>query len=734
MADIDYIDSGQEWTNTSGTDLTCPTTGVVLKSGVTATWTGEAWDISQSSLAAADAAAAMVDLSAMSNDTILTPQEKKKLLADWTVVYSEKSGLLSQAATYPSISTTAYTAAWQNLATYLNGGTTYLSGTPAWIGTSIATKTTVVGSTFRSTFQAYYDAKISLLKLVSDEAGKTALWSSVTGDSRPVDGATRNEMKGVWVAGTVYKLNDIVYLNGSSYTCLANNTITSPEVSGWAPLATKGLDGLVGQDGLTGVNGVDATRYTVLNSAASINRSPAGVTSPAAVTYTCQKTVGLLDAVSFQGFWKIAKSDNGNTFTSIYESTAAESQRSVPIPSGVKAIRARVYLTATSNIPLGEEMSVITDDGVKGETGLAGKAATRIYQKTLTAATDPAKPTQTAMGVPAGWSDSAFVVESGYKQWQCDGIVNYATLTVEWGTPYLSLFKVDTLEAFQVNTGSLTSAANGVRLTINEKISGNYTHEFRNYSSSGTVVSSMGDTGTSSNEQLFYADLSSVSTISSSTISHISGYYCKLPSVAATAADAHSFGVVIEGGDSSMSTQLFQQFRGSDGGKSWKAMSWNIGSCVGLIGLSSKDPSNTVFEIGATFSGNSKTVSMGTPTEALLVSGKSTLNGDVAVTGSVVASGNVSAYSDRRLKTNIRVLENPLDTIEKISGYNFDWIKDDKPDVGLIADEIKAIYPMAITEMDGFDAVCYTKIIPLLIESIKELKRELASIRLNQSK
>src|SRR5210317_119413 len=108
----------------------------------------------------------------------------------------------------------------------------------------------------------------------------------------------------------------------------------------------------------------------------------------------------------------------------------------------------------------------------------------------------------------------------------------------------------------------------------------------------------------------------------------------------------------------------------------------------------------------------------------------------VGVTGDVNATGDVVAYysSDKRLKDNIIRIENPLEKVEKIGGYTFDWNDNQQTytgkDVGVIAQEIQEVLPELVTERDnGYLAVKYEKIVPLLIESIKELKQEVDEIK-----
>lgn len=121
--------------------------------------------------------------------------------------------------------------------------------------------------------------------------------------------------------------------------------------------------------------------------------------------------------------------------------------------------------------------------------------------------------------------------------------------------------------------------------------------------------------------------------------------------------------------------------------------------------------------------------------ETLAMSGDYT--GDFAVTGNITASGNVTAAysSDSRLKENIERVNNSLDKISAINGYTFNWnekVPEKDPnvkDVGVIAQEVEAVMPeIVIDRIDGYKAVYYEKLIPLLIESIKELKERIEKL------
>ena len=109
------------------------------------------------------------------------------------------------------------------------------------------------------------------------------------------------------------------------------------------------------------------------------------------------------------------------------------------------------------------------------------------------------------------------------------------------------------------------------------------------------------------------------------------------------------------------------------------------------------------------------------------------------ISGSQIeASGDVIAFgsSDERLKDNIKPITEPLWKVSQIGGYTFDW--NDKQDtyeghdVGVVAQEIHKVLPEVVAERsNGYLGVKYEKIVPLLIESIKELNKKIEHIEKN---
>jgi len=109
-----------------------------------------------------------------------------------------------------------------------------------------------------------------------------------------------------------------------------------------------------------------------------------------------------------------------------------------------------------------------------------------------------------------------------------------------------------------------------------------------------------------------------------------------------------------------------------------------------------------------------------------------------ATAGRIDASNDVVAFSssDMRFKNNVQPIQNALQKIEAVGGYEFDWdtaLKSehgyDGHDVGVIAQEIEKIAPeLVTTRSNGYKAVKYEKIVPILIEAIKELSAKIKEL------
>ena len=95
----------------------------------------------------------------------------------------------------------------------------------------------------------------------------------------------------------------------------------------------------------------------------------------------------------------------------------------------------------------------------------------------------------------------------------------------------------------------------------------------------------------------------------------------------------------------------------------------------------------------------------------------------INVAGAIVAAGNITAYSDIRVKSNIKPINDALNKLMRINGYTFTRtdLKDKHREyAGVIAQEIEAVLPEAIFESTNMKSVDYNATIALLIEAIKE--------------
>lgn len=90
----------------------------------------------------------------------------------------------------------------------------------------------------------------------------------------------------------------------------------------------------------------------------------------------------------------------------------------------------------------------------------------------------------------------------------------------------------------------------------------------------------------------------------------------------------------------------------------------------------------------------------------------------------------VHAHSDRRLKQNIHTITNPIEKVSALRGVNFEFIKDGKKQIGVIAQETEEIIPEVIGECpDGYKTIQYGNIVGLLIEAIKEQQKQIDELK-----
>ena len=106
--------------------------------------------------------------------------------------------------------------------------------------------------------------------------------------------------------------------------------------------------------------------------------------------------------------------------------------------------------------------------------------------------------------------------------------------------------------------------------------------------------------------------------------------------------------------------------------------------------------------------------------------------------GSFYASADVVAYasSDIRLKDNVVKIQSPLEKLMKLNGYTFTWndkqttYEAGKKDLGVIAQEVEKVFPEIVKDREnGTKGVMYDKLVPVLIEAIKEQQQQIDELK-----
>lgn len=95
-----------------------------------------------------------------------------------------------------------------------------------------------------------------------------------------------------------------------------------------------------------------------------------------------------------------------------------------------------------------------------------------------------------------------------------------------------------------------------------------------------------------------------------------------------------------------------------------------------------------------------------------------------------LALGKALPSSDERLKYNIRTIKNSLEKVSNLRGVEFEFKKDNKKQIGVIAQEVEKIIPEVVGENpDGYKGVQYGNLVGLLIEAIKEQQEQINELK-----
>jgi hypothetical protein len=126
------------------------------------------------------------------------------------------------------------------------------------------------------------------------------------------------------------------------------------------------------------------------------------------------------------------------------------------------------------------------------------------------------------------------------------------------------------------------------------------------------------------------------------------------------------------------------------------------------------------------------------PSSKLEVCGNTRIIGTLNVSSTVTSLSGITCPSDLRYKKNITPLNNPVQKLMQLNGVNYYWKTAEFPDMkfndkmqmGFIAQDVEKIFPeMVFTDEAGFKSIDYSRLTPVLVETIKEQEKEIMQIK-----
>jgi hypothetical protein len=105
------------------------------------------------------------------------------------------------------------------------------------------------------------------------------------------------------------------------------------------------------------------------------------------------------------------------------------------------------------------------------------------------------------------------------------------------------------------------------------------------------------------------------------------------------------------------------------------------------------------------------------------------MQGNISATGDVIAQ-NVNSLSDATLKENVAPIENAGQVVDALNGVGYDWKDGSGHAYGMIAQAVEEVLPEAVkTGENGIKSINYQMVIPFLVETVKELRQDIAEIK-----
>lgn len=97
-------------------------------------------------------------------------------------------------------------------------------------------------------------------------------------------------------------------------------------------------------------------------------------------------------------------------------------------------------------------------------------------------------------------------------------------------------------------------------------------------------------------------------------------------------------------------------------------------------------------------------------------------------TGNFVAAGNVTAYSDVRLKKDLVNIADALEIVNRMNGYRYTRIDTGQKEIGLVAQQLTGDLPEVVQQNEEYMSVAYDRIVAVLVEAVKELTKRVEAL------
>lgn len=116
------------------------------------------------------------------------------------------------------------------------------------------------------------------------------------------------------------------------------------------------------------------------------------------------------------------------------------------------------------------------------------------------------------------------------------------------------------------------------------------------------------------------------------------------------------------------------------------------------------------------------------------LAGNHTKSGNLTVTGAlngntITSTGNVTAYSDRRTKADLKEVKDSLEKLKTLTAYEYLMITSNEESMGFLADEVEKVFPSAVFEDEnGIKKVAYLQLIAPIVNALKEIDERLKKL------